>query len=180
MANRSRMLALDLEGMPELLAKLKSIPVKLEKRELKKAVGKASQFVLKVARQKAPWGRGVAPGGRPRQHLRDTLGKKVKQYKKAAVGVVGPFYRKAPHAHLVHDGTRPHEITLPAGKSFRIDGGALMRGPRVFKNPGAKANPFLMEAWQQSRSPCLGAMTKSFKDFFRNQDKENANLYGGG
>ena len=179
MANRSRMLNLDVEGMPELLAKIRSIAPKLERRELKKAVSAATQVVLKASRHLAPWGNGLAPGGRPRQHLRWSLDKKVKQYRKAAVGVTGPRYREAPHSHLVHDGTRPHKIFLPAGKAIRLKN-ATIYGPRYLQHPGSKANPFMMRAWQSSRAVCLNVMQGSLRKFFANLDKENANLYGGG
>jgi len=169
-SNRSRFLRVEMEGVEPLLERLRQVAPKLEKRELKKAVGKAAQFGLKIARQKTPWGRGVGKEGRPRKHLRDTLAKKVKQYKKSAVGIIGPKYREAPHSHLVHDGTRPHTIRLPEGKAFRLNGGPLMVGFMAFRNPGAKPQPFIKEAWEQSKSPCAGAIIRSLKDFFKAPD----------
>ena len=168
-SNRSRSITIDMEGIEPLLKRLRAVAPALEKRELKKAVNKAAQFGLKIARQKAPWGRGVGKEGKPRQHLRDTIGKKVKQYKKAAVGVIGPFYRKAPHAHLVHDGTRPHKILLPAGKAIRLRN-VTIYGPRYLQHPGSRPNPFIKEAWEQSKAPCTGAMIRSLKDFFKAPD----------
>lgn len=170
MANRSRIIKIDMTGLDELLSKLRNVAPKLEKRELRKAVSLAAQLVLKTARQKCPIGPGVDPKGKPRIALRRTLGKKVKQYDKAATAVVGPRYGEAWHSHLVHDGTKPHDIPLPAGKSVRMKSGYRVTGPYTFKHPGAKANPFMADAWQACKVPALGAMKASLRKFFRSPD----------
>lgn len=172
-------LDLELTGFAELMERLKALPKKLERRGLKSAVNAASQIVLKSARTNAPWGTGLTTAGKPRQHLRWSLDKKVKQYRRTAVGVIGPRYRETPHSHLVHDGTKPHKIFLPAGKAIVLKNVTIF-GPRYLQHPGSRPNPFMTKAWQSSRAACLNAMEKSLKRFFARREKEDDNLYGGG
>lgn len=170
MAVPSFKVKIDLQGAEDLIRKLREVAPKLEKRELRKAVASASQLVLKSARQRCPVGPGVDPKGKPRIALRRSLDKKIKQYKKASTGIIGPKYRQAPHSHLVHDGTKPHKIFLPSGKSVRMKSGFAIVGPYLFNHPGAKANPFLLDAWNSSKVPALGAIKASLRKFFQTPD----------
>jgi len=65
-------------------------------------------------------------------------------------GVSGVVQATARHAHLVHDGTKPHEVTPRRKKALR----GLSSGGWHFSmsapHPGAKAQPFLDQARDQS------------------------------
>lgn len=58
---------------------------------------------------------------------------------------------KAPHAHLVHDGTRAHPIkpkTLESARAgYRFYGGSM----NAIRHPGARSQPFLTEAGESKR-----------------------------
>jgi HK97 gp10 family phage protein len=58
---------------------------------------------------------------------------------------------KAPHAHLVHDGTRAHDIkpkTLEsARRGYRFYGGSM----NGVSHPGARSQPFLTDAGESQR-----------------------------
>lgn len=63
------------------------------------------------------------------------------RYQTLSGGLQSEIVAKAPHAHLVHNGTRPHDIPIPR------------KDPRVMlHHPGARANPFLLNAAEQTRN----------------------------
>ena len=66
---------------------------------------------------------------------------------------------KAPHAHLVHDGTKPHEIYAKTAESARA-GWRYYHGSTEtpVHHPGARAQPFLVEAGEQARPEIEQAM----------------------
>jgi len=67
----------------------------------------------------------------------------------------------APHAHLVHDGTKPHEIRARAKETAR-SGWRFYHGSmrRAVKHPGARAFPFFVEAAEQVRPEMETMITK--------------------
>jgi HK97 gp10 family phage protein len=129
---------LDKLEMPDILA--------MEPKGRKKVMRRG----LKVARNAA---RALAPvrSGRLKSSLTYTVGRG---------GVTGKVRAtKAPHAHLVHDGTKPHTIhatTKEAARSgWRIYHGSTRT---AVKHPGARGNPFLVEAAERSRQEILQEM----------------------
>jgi HK97 gp10 family phage protein len=64
-------------------------------------------------------------------------------------GLTGKVAAKAPHAHLVHDGTQRHLIPAPKDLDKRKRAFPLYAGGRPVTHPGARAQPFLIEAEQQ-------------------------------
>ena len=67
-------------------------------------------------------------------------------------GKVNARAKYAPHAHLVHDGTRPHDIRAKtpeaAQSAWRFYHGSTAT---VLHHPGARANPFLLKAAEDTR-----------------------------
>lgn len=59
---------------------------------------------------------------------------------------------KAPHAHLVHDGTKPHQIRASTKEKAR-SGWRFYHGSmrKAVKHPGARAQKFLVEAGEKAR-----------------------------
>lgn len=140
-----------IEGLRPLLKRLKRLPDRAQRHVLRPAVTKAATPVVKGARRLAPVGAGLTPTGRERPHLAQTITKtRAKWYPKsgAVLVVIGPEKNKAPHSHLVHDGTPPHEI--PITKSFQL-GNTFIPAGFVIEHPGAKANPFLASAIDAAR-----------------------------
>ena len=80
-------------------------------------------------------------------------------------GKVKATKAKAPHAHLVHDGTKPHQIHAKTKESARA-GWKLYHGSTrtAVKHPGSRPNPFLVDAAEQSRHEILQAMEAKAKE----------------
>ena len=122
---------------------------KMEMPELEELAVKARRKVMRSAvRIVALKVREIAPDSGV-SHKRK-LNKSIR-YQVRRAGLEGVVAAKAPHAHLVHDGTRPHETPAPTDPNkfksvwFYHPGG----GPA--KHPGARAQPFLLEAAEQTR-----------------------------
>lgn len=135
-------------GAAMLSRKLAKMPRRVQSAAVRKGLRAAGQVVLKEARKRAPRGDGTG-GFDNRKPLRKALTKKIKVSltKGQTFAIVGPRSRDAPHAHLVHSGTRRHEIGQ-AGQILRI-GDGVARG--AFDHPGAKADPFLENAFNATR-----------------------------
>ncbi len=63
-------------------------------------------------------------------------------------GVVGA---KAPHGHLVHEGTKAHSLHPRRREVMRIPSGGQALFRKSAQHPGAKGQPFLTDALEQSR-----------------------------
>lgn len=63
---------------------------------------------------------------------------------------------KSRHAHLVHEGTKPHEIAPRRVTHLAIGGTSLVTGP--VQHPGAKAQPFLLWGAENAKSEIPAAM----------------------
>ena len=112
----------------------------------------ATKIVAKRARATAPRGHGPAVGknGQARKRLYQTIRASVTQKgKRAAVAT------KAPHGWIVHHGTQPHIIGPKKGHALVIAGHIIGRKVR---HPGAKGQPYLSDAAEQSRSDVAAAI----------------------
>lgn len=150
-----------LTGMKELQKALKQLPDRIQRRVLRNAVSKAATPTVKKARQLAPVGAGLNPDGTERPNLKKTITKtraKLSKDGNAVYVVSGPERKKAPHAHLVHDGTKPHEIVLT--KPLVLQNTVLPAG-FVIQHPGAKPQPFLADAVEQTRSQAESILQKA-------------------
>lgn len=168
---------------------LKNIPNKMKTRELSKVARAGSTPVVKMAKRIAPIGRGLRPNGSQREHMKDTIDKKVRGYKASgkAVAIIGHRSRSTPHAHLVHEGTKPHTITVgvrtdPRGKKTPSIGKSgypprsLSNGRRFFgksvRHPGATAFPYLTKALDRSRGESLRKMALKTRQILEKLAKE--------
>ena len=163
-------------GIEEFRDKLKPLPAKIQAKVARQAVNAAAGEVRKTARKlikSRALGDGLRPSGQTRKHLYESLTNKTKSYGKdqVPVGVVGTLYKATPHDHLVHDGTRPHVIRVPApglagmlGRTFAVN------------HPGARAFPFMEIALKSSRSAAQRAMISKLQ---KSIDKELTKSAGG-
>jgi HK97 gp10 family phage protein len=111
---------------------------KLEVPELEELAPKTRRKVMRpAARVVALRAREIAPDS-GRSHKRK-LNKSIR-YQTQRAGLEGVVAAKAPHAHLVHNGTKPHDIAIPRENPHTIA-----------HHPGAKAQPFLIDAAEQTR-----------------------------
>lgn len=92
--------------------------------------------------------------------------KKALTYSVGRGGVTGKVRApKAPHAHLVHDGTKPHTIHATSKEAARA-GWRIYHGSihTAVKHPGMRGNPFLVDAGEQSRPEIEKAMVAKGKE----------------
>ena len=94
--------------------------------------------------------------------------KKALTYSVGRGGVTGKVKApkaKAPHAHLVHDGTKPHEIHAKSKESAR-SGWKFYHGSTTspVKHPGAHGTPYLVESGVKARPEIEEAMRQKAKE----------------
>lgn len=72
---------------------------------------------------------------------------------------------KAPHAHLVHDGTKAHQIRATSKETARA-GWRFYHGSMhtVVRHPGSRGTPYLVEAGERSRPEIERAMEQKAKE----------------
>lgn len=65
-------------------------------------------------------------------------------------GTSGVVQATARHAHLVHDGTAPHDTQARRKQALRYVSGGIWKFRKSAPHPGARANPFLDRARDES------------------------------
>lgn len=154
------MKGIKVEGMDHLAGQLKRVMATAQGQELQAALLAAAEEIRAEAARRAPIapyptrqnGREIAPGGL-RASLKAAAGRKYKTFLQAFTFTLAKL---APHAHMVHNGTKPHWIR---GKKFlRIAGRAFAWLSRVGDqvrtkvfHPGSRPNPFLADAVKAKR-----------------------------
>lgn len=131
---------------------------RLEIPELEEMTPKIRRRVMRpAARVVALKVRAIAPdsGRRHKSKLNKTI-----RYQVRRGGLEGVVAAKAPHAHLVHNGTKPHDIPIPRENPHTIA-----------HHPGARAQPFLLDAARQTR----GEVEQVLRDGARAAMEEIAN-----
>lgn len=155
-------------GLKEAMQALRKLPGKPAKKVLKSATSKGATPVAKAGRKLAPLGDGLNPDGSPREHLRKTIGKSsAKSYGNTVVVVVGPKFKAAPHAKIVDDGAKPHDIVLT--QSW----GNVAAGTTIH-HPGAKASRFMERAGEQAGPAAAKAMEKGIATGIEKEAKKLA------
>ena len=117
---------------------------------------KVMRAAVKIARNAA---RALAP-------VRTGRLKKALTYSVGRGGVTGKVKApKAPHAHLVHDGTKAHTIHAKTKEAARA-GWQIYHGSihTMVKHPGSQGNPFLVDAGEESRPEIERAMVDKAKE----------------
>lgn len=92
------------------------------------------------------------PVGRTRNLVKSMFGR-VEQG--GLQGVVGA---KAPHAHLVHEGTAAHAVTLHGARALAIPSGGHVVYRGSAEHPGSRANPWLKESLERSGDALAGML----------------------
>lgn len=149
-------------GDKELLKKLDRLPPTLRNKVIRPAIQKQATVVAKAARKLIPLGDEEPPkrnDGSERKHLKRTIGTRIRTYRGTSqniTAIIGPTSYQAPHKHLVHDGTRPHPVSIRS----KIDRNIITGW---YQHPGAKANPFLKTALNSTKSEQLSVFTAALK-----------------
>lgn len=138
---------LDRLEMPEIEA--------LAPKMRRKVMYKAVQLVARRVREIVP----VSPV-RHKNKLKTSI-----KYKTLDGGLRGQVYSKAPHSHLVHDGTAPHDTPAVNAKLLQFKGasGDLIR-TKVAKHPGARAQPFFIQARDDTRDEVEQVMKQTMEE----------------
>jgi len=76
-------------------------------------------------------------------------------------GLQGVVSSKAPHAHLVHNGTRAHEVPAPKDPAKFRAVWWFHPGGRPAKHPGSRPNPFFVDAAEQTRDEVERALKEA-------------------
>lgn len=127
------------------LAKLEMPDILSLAPEIRKKVLRPGARVIAVeARRTAP------DSGKSHKHkLNKSIGYRSRNEGREMAIVV-----KAPHAHLVHDGTSPHTIKPKTPESAKR-GWRWYPGGRPVQHPGARAQPFLTDAGESKRGEVM-------------------------
>ena len=91
--------------------------------------------------------------------------KKSITYGTKAYGFTGYVRSKAPHAHLVHDGVKPHDIKPKRKQALNL-GGAVRK---TVHHPGYAGNPFLTDAAEQTKSDMAAMMKQKMDETLREE-----------
>jgi len=82
------------------------------------------------------------------------------RYNVKAGGLLGVVRSVAPHAHLVHEGTRAHPVPLDQAKALILPGIGYRHSAM---HPGSRANPFLTNAATETEDEVMGVMRHSLQ-----------------
>ena len=123
-------IAFQIDGLRELVRTLDQMPAVCRSRVLVPAAERAGKTLVKAIARLTPYNMNRKRGVRA-YHYRDVLNSVVRDYPKtqSVVLVVGPESGKAPHAHLVEDGTK-QRFTNSKPKYMRMK----VRARQIIKN----------------------------------------------
>lgn len=155
-----RSLGISVKGMDELVGQMKRVMGTAAGQDIEEALLEAAREIRGEAARRAP----IAPyatkrfgADRPPGDLKKAIkAAKGRKYKTFMQAFTFTFQKDAPHAAMVHNGTKPHWIR---GKKFlRIAGRAFAWLSRVGDqvrtkvfHPGSRPNPFLADAVKAKR-----------------------------
>lgn len=159
-----RSLGIKVEGMDELVGQMKRVMETAAGQDIEEALLEAAREIRSEAARRAP----IAPyttkrfgSDRPPGDLKKAIkAAKGRKYKTFMQAFTFTFQKDAPHAAMVHNGTKPHWIR---GKSsskrlLKIAGRAFAWLSRVGDqvrtkvfHPGSRPNPFLADAVKAKR-----------------------------
>ena len=170
MAWSNKKAGMKLEGFDPFLKKCKKLGPKIQAKVALTAVRAGSAEIRKVAKKlvkQNALGEGLTPTGRQRDHLHQAIISKAKAYgkDKIPVGTIGTEYKRAPHDHLVHDGTAAHTIPVP------------WPGIGEVHHPGSRGYPFMEIALETGRNAAQAAMISKLekaieKELQKDKDKK--------
>ena len=155
-----RNLGIKVEGMDQLVGQMKRVMQTAAGQDIEEALLEAAREIRGEAERRAPIAAYTTrrfgadrPPGELKKAIRAAKGKKYKTFMQAFTFT---FQKDAPHAAMVHSGTKPHWIR---GKKFlRIAGRAFAWLSRVGDqvrtkvfHPGSRPNPFLADAVKAKR-----------------------------
>lgn len=135
----------NITGGAELSRMLSSLPAKIEKNIMRSALRAGAAVIRAEAKTTAPV-------------LTGALQKSIRISGKAKGGQITVSLKmggaKAPHAHLVEFGTRPHKIAAAVADALAIGGNVVVG----VEHPGAKPSPFFRAAFDSKSAAAIEAV----------------------
>ncbi len=156
----SAAVAIQVEGVDDIIAKLDRMSRSVRGRIVRPAVNKGATPIVKAAKKRLPTGskrnqRIYFPNSkRVTGRLRKATTKIVRTNRAGITAVVGADAKSEAiyYEHLVHGGTKPHPIPLRRGGTVR--------------HPGAKANPYLLRAMKESGGTAASTIARELRSRF--------------
>jgi HK97 gp10 family phage protein len=144
-----------IEGLEHLAGQLEKLKSTAQGEDVQRALLDGAQLIQVAARSNAPtapyptWykGRMIAPGGL-KASLSAAPGRKIKNFLQAYAFALK---QRAPHAHLVEFGTKPHVIQAKDKKVLAF-GNRFRRFARKVMHSGSREIPFFRTAIKQQRN----------------------------
>ncbi len=145
----------NIRGLPDLEKRLRELPEKLERKILRQALRQGANVILRDARARVP----VKSGALQKSLRVSTSARRGQVRAKIVAGSNkkgGAFY-----AHIVEGGAKAHVIKGRKGK--RLAFGAKLIYPTQVRHPGARAQPFLRPALEQSANAAVEAVAAEIR-----------------
>ena len=158
-----------IEGMEDLAGQLEKLKRTAQGKEVQQALLDGAELIRNAARTNAPTapystyykGRMIAPGGL-KASLMASPGRKFKNFLQAYAFALK---NRAPHAHLVEFGTKPHAI-VAKNKKVMVFGNRFRRFARKVMHPGSREIPFFRNAIKQQRNAVKRLLESKVKAAF--------------
>lgn len=144
----AKMFVWEVKGIKPFQKKMKRLRPVVQKRVSKKAVKRAGAIVRMHMRKIVK--KNAIDDGMPNGHLFQQIINKVSMHNEVPVVTVGAEYTRVSISHLVHDGTDPHEISVP-WSVHPVD------------HPGSRPYPFAIIALKESHGRAESEMVKKLK-----------------
>lgn len=157
-----------IEGLEDLAGQLEKLKHTAQGKDVQQALVDGAELIRNAARTNSPTapyptyykGRMIAPGGL-KASLMASTGRKFKNFLQAYAFALK---NRAPHAHLVEFGTKPHAIV--AKKKAMVFGNRFRRFTRKVMHPGSREIPFFRNAIKQQRNAVKRLLESKVKAAF--------------
>jgi len=140
-----------IRGGRELGQFLQGLPVKVEKNILRAALRAGVNEFKAEIKQNVPVDSGA---------LRSSVKVSVKSKRGTVYAQVKVGGKKAPHAHLVEFGTKPHKIRAKKNHALAFGGAVIQE----VDHPGAKPHPFVRPAFDSKSQAAIAATGNKIRE----------------
>lgn len=164
----------ELKGFENINKLLKTLPGRIERRLVRRALRSGASVVSKRTKQLAPKG---ATGNLRRsiavKMMKREMGASVYNRNGSGMGKFDGWY-----AHIIEKGSKRHRINLWKSKSAKKHGGSSLKkvlsgGGKTYgtnvNHPGTSARPFMVPALEQSAKQALSVMGRRLAELLEKE-----------
>lgn len=155
-------MTVDVQGLKELEASLKTVQEELQVKGIRTALRAGGRVFLESMRSMVRRSPGRDPSGKTRRHLVDDLRVRTSVPGGVPTAKIGPGRKTRHIANWLEFGTAPHLIKARRAKALFIPGGHPIT---EVHHPGAPAKPFIRPAFDTQWRAALDA----YKDVLARQ-----------